>query len=50
MEGVSVVFAPLVAELGLAVGEGGFAMVCNRMTVAAVRTGLGDVDDLDDVR
>ena len=37
MEGVSVVLAPLGAELGSAVGEGGFALVCNRMTVAAGR-------------
>ena len=50
MEGVSVVFAPLGAELGSAIGEGGFTLVCNRMTIAAGRTGPGDVDDLDDVR
>ena len=43
-------FAPLGAELGSAFGEGVFTLVCNRMTVAAGRTGLGDVDDLDDVR
>ena len=49
MKGVSIVFAPLGAELGSTVGEGGFALVDNRMTVAAGRAILGDVDDLDDV-
>ena len=49
MKGVSVVFAPLGAELGSAVREGGFALVDNRMTVAAGRAIPSDVNDLDDV-
>ena len=49
MKGVSIVFAPLGPELGSAVGEGGFALVDNRMTVAAGRAIPSEVDDLDDV-
>ena len=48
MKGVSVLLAPLGAEPGSTVGEGGFALVDNRMTVAAGRAISGDVDDLDD--
>ena len=49
MKGVSVVLAPLGAELGSMVREGGFALVDNRMTVAIGRAISGDVDDLDDI-
>ena len=49
MKGVSVMFAPLGAELGSTVGEGGFALVDNRVTVAAGRAIPGNVDDRDDV-
>ena len=49
MKGVSVVFEPLGAKLGSTVGEGGFELVDNRMTVAAGRAIPGDVNDLDDV-
>ena len=49
IKGVSVVFAPLGAELGSTIGEGGFALVDNRMTVAAGRAIPSEVDDLDDV-
>ena len=49
MKGVSVVFAPLGAKLGSTVGEGFFALVDNRMTVATGRAIPGDVNDLDDV-
>ena len=50
MKRVSVVFGSLGAELGSAVREVGFAFLCDRMTLAAGRTGPGDVNDLDDVR
>ena len=43
------IIAPLGAEQGVTVVEGGFALVSNRVTVAAGRATLGDVDDLDDV-
>ena len=49
VKGVSVVFAPLGAKLGSTVGEGFFALVDNRMTVATGRAIPGDVNDLDDV-
>ena len=49
MEGVSVMLAPLCAEQGVTVVEGGFALVSIRMTAAAGRAAPGDVDDLDDV-
>ena len=49
MKGVFVVFAPLGAELGSTVREGGFALVNNRVTIAAGRAIPGDVKDLDDV-
>ena len=49
MEGVSVMFAPLGAEPGFTVIEGGFALVSNRVTVATGRAASGDVHDLDDV-
>ena len=41
--------APLGAEPGFTVAEGGFALVGNRVTVAAGRAAPGDVDELDDV-
>ena len=49
MKGVSIVFAPLGAELGSTVGEDGFTLVDNRVTVAAGRAIPSDVDDLDNV-
>ena len=49
MKGVSVVFAPLCAEPGATVIEGGSALVSNGMTVATGRAASGDVHDLDDV-
>ena len=42
-------FAPLGAEPGVTLAEGGFALVGNRVTVAAGRAAPGDVHDLDDV-
>ena len=50
MKGVTLVFAPLGAELGFAAGEDGFTLVYDRMNIAARRTGLDDVADFDDVR
>ena len=47
MKGVSVMLAPLGAEPGSTIVEGGFALVSNRVTVAAGRAVPGDVDDLD---
>ena len=49
MKGVSVMFTPLGAEPGVTVFEGGFALVGNRVTVAAGRAAPGDVHELDDV-
>ena len=49
MEGVTVVFAPLGADLGFAAGEDGFTLMYNRMNIATRRTGLSDVDGFDDV-
>ena len=49
MEGVSVMLAPLGAEPGITVVEGGSALVSNGVTVATGRAAPGDVHDPDDV-
>ena len=49
VEGVSVVFAPLGAEPGFIVSEGGFALISNGVAIATGRTAPGDVHDLDNI-
>ena len=49
MEGETIVFAPLGADLGFDIGEDNSTLMSNRMNVTTGRTGPSDVDDLDDV-
>ena len=49
VEGVSVMLAPLGAEPGLIVVEGGSALESNGVTIATGRAAPGDVHDLDDI-
>ena len=50
VEGVTIVFAPLGANLESAIREDSFTLMANKVNTATGRTSPGDVNDFDDVR